>query len=281
MPLPYVGGKSKISKFITPQIPRDIETWVEPFGGMFWVFLNLPLNEFPFLKDIVYNDMNGLNYNLFMCLGEPEKLLQYLDRLPVQEKGKKTPEGMSELHSKFQKEIYEVTEFSIHPDFKLAAKYAFVLTQVFSGANPKKGKFIDLKGNYNSKFTSFKNKLKDPKWIEKFQKINWHFQADFGDIIREWDSPQTYFYVDPPYYIVGEGEYYSNHDFGRQDHRRLADSLSHIQGKFGLSYYDFDELKEWFPKDQYNWTEKEFKKAAGAKPGKKQTTSVEIFIKNY
>ena len=34
----YIGGKSKISKWIIPFIPKDIKTYVEPFGGMYWVF---------------------------------------------------------------------------------------------------------------------------------------------------------------------------------------------------------------------------------------------------
>ena len=35
----YIGGKARIGKWIVPQIPTDIETYVEGFSGMFWVFL--------------------------------------------------------------------------------------------------------------------------------------------------------------------------------------------------------------------------------------------------
>jgi site-specific DNA-adenine methylase len=34
----YIGGKARIGKWIVPQIPTDIETYVEGFSGMFWVF---------------------------------------------------------------------------------------------------------------------------------------------------------------------------------------------------------------------------------------------------
>ena len=37
----YIGGKSNIGKWIKDYVPRDIETYVETFGGMFWVFFNL------------------------------------------------------------------------------------------------------------------------------------------------------------------------------------------------------------------------------------------------
>ena len=67
----YIGGKARISKWIVPYIPRDIETYVEPFSGMFWVFFKMDLHHYPNLKTVVYNDFNGLNSNLF-------RLLQFL-----------------------------------------------------------------------------------------------------------------------------------------------------------------------------------------------------------
>lgn len=38
-----------------------------------------------------------------------------------------------------------------------------------------------------------------------------------------------------------------------------------VQGKFSLSYYDFELLHDWFPENQYRWAKKEFAKAAAAK----------------
>ena len=34
----YIGGKSKIGKWIKEFIPTDMETYVEPFSGAFWVY---------------------------------------------------------------------------------------------------------------------------------------------------------------------------------------------------------------------------------------------------
>jgi site-specific DNA-adenine methylase len=65
----YIGGKSRIApKLIIPNIPMDIENFIEVFGGMFWCFFNMDLKKFPNLKNVVYNDSNPLNYNLFKCL---------------------------------------------------------------------------------------------------------------------------------------------------------------------------------------------------------------------
>ena len=278
----YIGGKSKIGKWIVPFYNKNMETYVEPFGGMFWCFFNMELKEFPNLKKVVYNDFNPLNYNLFQCIQNPEKLLNECEKFEVQKKDVfPTNPICEEQFVKFQLDLFNENVKLKPYDYETAAKYVYVLTQVFSGANPAKSKFIDLKGKYHSKFTSFKNKLSKPDWIEHFLKITDVENMDFEQVIRKYNTPNTYFYVDPPYYVVGEGDYYSNHDFDRNDHERLANVLKTISGKFSLSYYDFPILSEWFPKDVYTWEKKEFAKAAAAKKGKSQNMGEELLIMNY
>jgi DNA adenine methylase len=280
----YIGGKSKIApQLIIPNIPRDIETFVEPFSGQFWTFFKMKLEDYPNLKTVVYNDFNPLNYNMYRCLRNHKKLLEECERLVVQQKDVYPTDSIcKDNFNKFQTEIYSKDLIlGDEPNYEIAAKYVYVLTQVFSGANPEKSKFIDLKGKYHSKFTSFKNKLKNEKWQKMFERINVVENMDFQEVIEKYDGPNTYFYTDPPYYIVGEGDYYSNHDFDREDHERLADCLKNIQGKFSLSYYDFVLLQEWFPKEEYKWERKEFAKAAAAKKGKTQNMGEELLIMNY
>jgi DNA adenine methylase len=102
---------------------------------------------------------------------------------------------------------------------------------------------------------------------------------DFADVITKYDGPKTYFYTDPPYWKTEN--YYSNHDFDREDHERLANVLKEMKGQFSLSYYDFPLLSEWFPKNEYVWESKLFAKAAAAKKGKAQTMGEELLIMNY
>lgn len=279
----YIGGKSKIApSLIIPNIPKDIETYVEVFSGQFWTFFKMNLKEYPNIKRIVYNDLNPLNYNMYLCLKHHQRLLRECEKFLVQELGVvPTNKICEQKFNEFQSEIF-ATGFSInYPDYEVAAKYVYVLTQVFSGANPQKSKFIDLKGKYHSKFTSFKNKLKSEKWQKMFESITHVENMDFEEVIKKYDSPTTYFYTDPPYYIVGEGDYYSNHDFDRDDHERLANVLNSCHGKFGLSYYEFSLLHDWYPKDRFRWEEKEFVKAAAAKKGVKQNLGKELLILNY
>jgi hypothetical protein len=61
----------------------------------------------------------------------------------------------------------------------------------------------------------------------------------------------------------------------------LANVLKNIQGKFSLSYYDFELLHDWFPETQYKWEKKKFAKAAAATKGKTQNMGEELLIMNY
>jgi DNA adenine methylase len=280
MALSYIGGKSRIGKWIVPFYPNDIETYVEPFSGMFWCFFNMNLNQFPNLKRVVYNDFNPLNYNLFQCLQNPTLLLDAVNSIPCQQVGEEvTPEIYKEQFISFQAEIFD-ENFNVQAyDYTIAAKYAYVLSQVFSGSKPETSSFIDLKGKYKSKYLTFRDKLSKPDWVEHFLRISHVENLDFQEVIEKYDSPSTYIYLDPPYWKTEN--YYNNHDFDREDHERLANVLNNVKGKFSLSYYDFELLHEWYPEHKFRWEKKEFAKAAAAKKGVKQNMGEELLILNY
>jgi DNA adenine methylase len=278
--LSYIGGKSKIGKWIVPYYPKGIETYVETFGGMFWCFFNMDLSEYPNLKRVVYNDFNPLNYNLFKCVQNPSELQRHLDIIPVQQFGVSNTDPIFRTRFEdFQREIFSSGFTTTTPDYMTAAKYVYVVTQVFSGSKPETSSFIDLKGKYRSKYLAFRDKLSKPDWVEHFLKITDVENMDFQDVIGKYDSESTYIYLDPPYWKTEN--YYSNHDFDRQDHERLANTLQNVKGKFSLSYYDFDLLHTWFPENQYRWEKKSFAKAAAAKKGTKQNMGEELLILNY
>ena len=277
----YMGGKSRIGKWIVPFIPNDIETYVEPFSGMFWVYFNMDIDEYKKLKTVVYNDYNPLNSNLFKCSLEYDKLWKELSMYPCQQLNEpNTPNVFSEMFYRFQKEIFDDNYIiGDEPNFEAAAKYAYVLTQIYSGGKPKEANYMDYKGKYRCKLLVFMDKLKNPKYRKNLDKINFVESNDFEDVIKKYDSKNTYFYVDPPYFKTEN--YYSNHEFGFNDHERLSNILKNIEGKFSLSYYDFPLLDVWFPKNEYVWNTKLFSKASSASKGKKQNKGEELLITNY
>lgn len=279
MALSYIGGKSRIGTWIRNFIPKDTETYVEPFSGMFWVFFKMQLPTYPNLKRVVYNDVNPLNVNLFLSLRDPERLYNISKNTPIEDEN---------LFNQFKSEIFDgnLKLEKDTPNFDIAYKYAYVLSQVWSGTDPRKGNLIKnggyvskKDGVYKSKFEIFRSKLVDTKWMNSFNTITDIEMLDFGEVVKKYDSPSTFFYCDPPYFKTEK--YYANHDFGKETHERLSNSLKSIQGKFALSYYYFDMLDEWFPTSDYNWQSKDFVKAGGALAGKSQSKGTELLILNY
>ena len=163
-------------------------------------------------------------------------------------------------------------------DQAAAMKYAYILTCSFSGINPVDSEFQDYKGKYGSKFKAFYNRLTSDKLIPKLKQIDTCENMSFEEVIAKYDSPTTYFYCDPPYWSTEL--YYSLHRFGKDQHYELMNCLHNIQGKFSLSYYDFFELSDMYPKNKFTWERKEFVKPAGAKKGHEQGTGEEVLIMN-
>lgn len=277
----YFGSKSRIGKWIVEYYPTDMETYVEAFSGAFWCFFNMDLSLYPNLKTVVYNDFNPLNSNLFRCAIQPEIFYDELMKYDCQEyKNPTTDPKFGVMFKKFQQEVFHSDlVLDDKPNFEIGAKYAYVLAQTFSGMKPETSNFIDLKGKYRSKFLSFRDKFKKQEYIDHLNKITFVENADFQEIIEKYDSETTYFYLDPPY--KEREKQYSKHNFVEDTHLRLMDVLKNIKGKWSLSYYDFPELSQWYPKDIYKWESRDYKKASGASKGKLQSTGTELLIMNY
>ena len=54
---------------------------------------------------------------------------------------------------------------------------------------------------------------------------------DASSVIRQYDSPTTFFYLDPPY----PGRHFSGEKYTTEELNRLIEQLKHIKGKFALS----------------------------------------------
>ena len=66
---------------------------------------------------------------------------------------------------------------------------------------------------------------------------------DFETLIRHYDRPDAFFYLDPPYYST-EDMYEVG--FGWDDHLRLRKTLGEIKGRFLLSYNDCPEIRKLY-----------------------------------
>ncbi|MFP7486460.1 DNA adenine methylase [Priestia filamentosa] len=102
---------------------------------------------------------------------------------------------------------------------------------------------------------------------------------DFREIIQRYDSPNTFFYIDPPY--VGREAYYKG-GFTEQDHIELAELLQNIKGKALISYYPDPLILSLYK----NWNIESAEAVTGsgvckAENGQKRRKAEELFIMNY
>ena len=174
-----------MAKWISEYIPNDTKTYVEVFGGAFWVYLKGDVSSSPKLDKVIYNDKNRFMVNLIQCCTEPVVFYDHIKDIKSQDK---------ELFYKYQKEINDTCDLGF-PDFSmdLAMKYAYLATQVFSGSKIMKSKYVDLKGKYKSKFDSFRDRLLHFDTVNRLIKITKCENLDYIDCIMKYDGASTFF----------------------------------------------------------------------------------------
>jgi DNA adenine methylase len=220
MIVPYLGEKSKFSNFIKPNIPSDIKTYVEPFGGMFGIFFSLDFSKFRNVE-FVYNDVNYLNYNLFNFLRYNNDFISKIEDIVVDK-------------DKYLKSLKSIT---LNKDnLQLAIDWLIVLCCSSPYEIGKDSWRSD------SEFEIFKLKFKAYKYhLDQVDNI---LNLDYKEVIEKYDSESTFFYIDPPY--MGKERYYINHNFTENSHKELANILNNIKGRFLLSYYYFNGLEKLY-----------------------------------
>ena len=219
--IPYLGEKSKFSNFIIPNIPSEISTYVEPFGGMFGIFFSMNLKLYPDTK-FIYNDQNEFNYNLFECLKDKELFIKRIKDININK----------DKYCYIQKNLF-------NNNWDKVEKAIYWLAILCCS----RSQYDILNGEWkgDSEFEVFKYKL---KYDIKLDRINDVSNRDYKIVISEYDSDSTFFYLDPPY--KGKEEYYINHNFNQKSHYDLYKSLENIKGKFALSYYHFPDMDIWY-----------------------------------
>ena len=108
-----------MADWISGVVP-ECETYVEVFGGAFWVYINSDIHER--CEKIIYNDFNPYMVNLFRCASNPKVFSKFIDEKnpPLQTKGK--PE-LSEECSKF---FYDIVEFHVMSTVNLQSVMGFL-----------------------------------------------------------------------------------------------------------------------------------------------------------
>lgn len=301
MAISYFGGKQRHATWIYEFIPKNINTFAEVFSGAMWVYFNKNC-DYSHVPHVRYNDFNKHMTNLYTCCQDYHKMIKTIEN-SLKNGFLHTNAENPEDFKQYYKNIYydyknnpentflENMNFNI-PNYDVALKYAFLITSSFNSCHPKKAGFSGINKASkihplgNLKINALLNKLKDPIFQQKLERITSFEHLDFQKFIEKYDSEDTFFYLDPPYYDP-QGKrldwYNSKNDdvFGQSSHERLSKVLAKTKAKWALSYYDYPKLSEWFPKDKYVWANKEFFRSSASFSDNKNIKGNELLIFNY
>ena len=223
-PLKYYGGKTRLTPWILKLFPKDYQsmTYAEPFAGGLSVFFN----KQPSKKEII-SDINKNLMSVYRVLKNDYKALSYYYHNTEH----------SELENKFAKSILK----SPSNDLQKAWAYLVLLNSTFAAAMDTFAYNINFKRKY----------LQERKNINHF--FRWHnrllqttiLSQDANAVIRQYDSPNTLFYLDPPYPESDQGHY---EGYTMKNFNDLLELLNNIKGKFLLSCFikkDMNINKNW------------------------------------
>lgn len=213
----YYGGKQRMAPNIVPLIPKHT-VYVEPFAGGAAIFFAKPWpdvsNNHHYRE--VLNDHDGRIANFYRVLrDQPDALIRACCLTP------------------YSREEHSIIARQETDDTVEAARRWFVdIQQSFSNRSCGGWRTSVFTRNQAATWQSSCARLYE--CAERLHSV--HIEHDDAlAVIKRWDSPQTFFYCDPPYPGAAQGHYsgYSHDDFAA-----LVAALSECQGSFILSNYD-------------------------------------------
>jgi DNA adenine methylase len=228
--LRYHGGKWKLAEWILSYFP-DHRIYVEPYGGGGSVLMQKPRSYAE-----VYNDLWDVVVNVFAVMRDPEKAAKLRTALELTPFSRTEFNGASSLKPSCPGDV-EVARLTILRSFSGFGSAAtngeystgFRCNSNRSGTTPAHDWV-----NYPSHIEAYVKRLKGVV-IENKNAL---------DVITQHDTPDTLFYVDPPYPLstrnVARGNAAYACDMTDDDHRELAKCLRSVAGTVILSGYHCD-----------------------------------------
>ena len=211
-----VGGKSKLKNLITSLIPNHI-TYVEPFVGGGSVFFGKEPSEYE-----VVNDLDKDIYNIYRDMKAVGEQMINKDFTPSREKFNrlKSQKTFSTKSDRLYRNLY-LSLNSFRSDRKN-----------YIGEKKEESR-RGQEGGKRYKTTEYKERLNGVKILNN----------DWKSLIKQYDSKDTFFYLDPPYSMASDNKDYNFNDVSIDE---LYNTLKNIKGKFLLSYDYNKEIKNKF-----------------------------------
>jgi len=219
-PLPYIGGKSKLSEKIIKMIPEH-RAYCEVFAGAAWVFFRKKPSKYETINDL---DSDLITFYRVLQNHPEEFLKQFKWLLSSREwledwKRQQKAGGLTDIHR--------------------SARYYYLQRHSFAGrvrgrtfgTGPMRRPRINLL-RIEEELSEIHLRLARVT----IENLPWH------EFVKRYDRDQTFFYLDPPYY---KAPYYE-HNLELEDYRKMAETLVGIKAKFILSINDHLEMRKVF-----------------------------------
>ena len=226
-PFQWAGGKGKLARWIIRYVPRG-NIYVEPFAGAASVFWHLPA---PFSVEVL-NDLDDDVVNLYRVLQDKFRFEELSHRLIS------TPYARAEFMRAIQ-----IAKDHTATDIDRAWAFFVKQNQGFGGKAKGAGdwgRIINTTCNGMAQNASqWRSRLSLLSfWHERLSRV----QIDCIDgiaCIKYWDTPETVFYIDPPYAPDTRRTrrlYKNEPDLAY--HECLVKTILAVKGKVMLSCYD-------------------------------------------
>jgi DNA adenine methylase len=256
-PLTYYGGKQQLAARILAMIPEH-QIYCEPFcGGAAIFFAKKPS------KVEIINDTNGELVNFYEVLKRD---------FPALER-----EIQISLHSR--KQHHQAGVIYQNPEMFDRVKRAWAVWMLANGSygcKPDGGFGYDRTGGTSRKLVNKRSDF-NVDYAIRLQQVQIEY-CDALRIIQSRDTPETFFYLDPPYVGADQGHYdgYSQMDFDA-----LLKLLETLQGKFLLSSFRSASLTEFTRKK--GWHTVEFRLSSPMTNGRDRAarSKIEVLTANY
>lgn len=241
--LRYHGAKWNLAPWIIEQFPAH-ELYCEPFGGSAAVLLR---KERSLLE--CYNDADGDLVNFFRIMrDDPDRLIAAIELTPY------AKEEWLLSYEPAQEPVEAARRFYLRSYMSIAGPTARWKT------GWRRQKAFTRGTGGESKMTPAPLSFMRIEHLYLVAKRLCGVQIEQDDalaVIERYDTPETLFYVDPPYVQETRGRWKAaaySHEMSDQAHRELASCLHQVEGMVILSGYRcplYDELfADWLRLDK-------------------------------
>ena len=258
---PWYAGKFKRLGAILPHLPKT-EAFCEPFCGSAAVTLNRPPSPIETI-----NDLDGEVMNYFeQVRNDKDELVRLLSETPysraeferaVERTG---PESTEEISGPERARMFAVkTRQGFGGQYQVAGDWGYRVGGADAGM---KARWVDVP----ARLTVLSQRLRNIQ-LEARPAL---------DILKRFDTPNTLFYVDPPYHLDGSTGHAAAREgrnmrreretqFGmtEQDHIDLLEALNNVDGRVALSGYASGLYMEHLG----SWNRIDFEIASGFRSG--------------